>query len=142
MAVEESRLTFFDAQSCAIQEIHNLKAFQNKAREAMVSFCKCNLGRPVAWKVVDPSGKDKGANGALFTFYLFSAPVYPGRVMYGTQFAEFIRQERLGDILTTPALKNAAYHPDHANQIWIWMPAIGALNRWWKVNKTDKPRSM
>lgn len=134
-----STLTYHDAQSCAIQEIHGLKWFQGNPKGAMVSFCKANLGRPVVWKIVDPSGNDKGAPGALFSFYFFSGPIYKGKTSYGEQFAAFINQERLGNLVTTPAMINKAYHPDHANQIWIWMPDLKALTAWWEKNKPTTP---
>ncbi len=133
------KLEFYDAQSCAIQEIHRLKDFQGAPQDAMISFCKSNLGRPVVWKVVDPSGRDKGAEGALFSFYFFSSSVYAGRETYGQQFADFITTNGLGKLITTPALANKAYHPDHANQIWIWMPDLPALTKWWKNNQNTKP---
>jgi hypothetical protein len=132
------KLEFYDAQSCAIQEIHRLKDFKDDPKGAMVSFCRSNLGRPVVWKVVDPTGNDKGANGALFSFYFFSSSIYKGRSSYGEQFASFIVDNRLGNLVTTPALLNKAYHPDHANQIWIWMPDLPALNKWWKENQPKR----
>lgn len=133
-----ANLEFYDSRSCAIQEIHKLAEFQNDPKGAMISFCRANLGRPVVWKIVDPSGNDKGANGALFTFYYFSSPVYRGQENYGEQFARFIEKEKLGKIVTTPALLNKAYHPDHANQVWIWMPDVTALNTWWKANQPKR----
>jgi len=135
-----ANLEFFDSQSCAIQEIHKVKSFQDDPKGAMISFCKSNLGRPVVWKVVDPSGNDKGANGALYSFYYFSSAIYKSKVSYGEQFADFILKNKLGKLVTTPALTNLAYHPDHANQIWIWMPDVPALNAWWKENQTTKPK--
>lgn len=133
-----NELEYYDSRSCAIQEIHQLKLFQDNPKGAMISFCKANLGRPVVWKIVDPSGNDKGANGALFTFYYFSSPVYREVVYYGEQFAKFIETEKLGKLVTTPALANKAYHPDHSNQVWIWMPDVKALTDWWKANQPKR----
>lgn len=128
-----ANLEFYDTRTCAMQEIHNLQYFEGKPREAMINFCRSNLGRPVVWKIVDPSGNDKGRAGALFSFYFFSGPT---NRRYGSQFAEFIKENELGKLIESPALTNHAYHPDHANQIWIWMPDVTALNRWWKANQT------
>lgn len=131
-------LEVYDTHSCAISEIHNVRAFQGDPKGAMMSFCKLSLGRPVVWKIVDPSGNDKGQDGALYSFYFFSSPIYRGKTSYGEQFAQFIEDEKLGRIVTTPGLLNHAYHPDHANQIWIWMPNVKALEAWWKANKPKK----
>ena len=133
-----SNLQYFDTQTCAMQEIHNLQAFQGDPGGAMASFCRANLGKPVVWKVRDPSGNDKGAKGALYSFYFFSSPIYHGRASYGEQFTALIETEGLGKLVTTPAMVNKAYHPDHANQIWIWLPDLSKLTSWWDNHKPKR----
>jgi len=121
-----------------MQEIDKLSSFQDDPKGAMISFCKDNLGRPVVWKVRDSGGNDKGALGALFSFYFFTAAVYHGKVSYGAKFAKFIEDEKLGTLISTPALVNYAYHSDHLNQVWIWMPNLKALETWWKANQSPR----
>lgn len=129
-----AELTYFNTHCCALEEIHDLKHFDGKPKEAMISFCKSNLGRPVVWKIVDPSGNDKGRAGALFSFYFFTASVYPGRSSYGAQFKDFIETNELGKVIETPLMTNMAFHTDHGNKVWIWMPDLKALEKWWKNN--------
>lgn len=133
-----SELAYRNTLCCALEEIDKLAAFDGNPKAAMVSFCQANLGRPVVWKIRDPSGNDKGANGALFSFYFFTAAVYKGKVSYGAQFARFIAENGLGQVIESPLMTNMAFHTDHGNQVWIWMPDLKALTKWWKENQPQR----
>lgn len=132
-------LDFYNTHCCAMEEIDKLASFQNDPKGAMVSFCKSNLGRPVEWKIRMSSG-DYGRAGALYSFYFFTAAVYGKKANYGQQFADFITENKLGAIVTTPVMTNMAFHTDHGNQVWIWMPDVKALTAWWATNKPARNR--
>jgi hypothetical protein len=129
-----ANLDFYDTHCCALEEIDKLASFEGDPKGAMISFCRSNLGKPVEWKIRQPSG-DFGAAGALYSFYFFTASVYKGKTSYGEAFAKFIEENKLGKTITTPIMTNMAFHTDHGNQVWIWMPDVQALNAWWKVNQ-------
>lgn len=132
-----ANLEYYNTHCCALEEIDKLANFDGDPKEAMISFCKSNLGRPVEWKIRMSSG-DFGAKDALYSFYFFTAAVYGKKVSYGHQFAKFIEENGLGNVVTTPVMANMAFHTDHGNQIWIWMPNVKALKKWWEENKPTK----
>ena len=112
-------------QSCAVQEIACLSS-HSSAENAMKDFCKQNFSSPVRFGCVI------GKRDTLYSFYLFTAAIvrsYDGP--YGTNFAKFIRYHKLGEVWESPKIVNSAFHPDHANQVWIWMPDVKALRKWW-----------
>ena len=130
-------LKFYDTHCCALEEIDGLAEFPNNPKGAMVDFCRTYIGKRVEWKVRVPKG-DFGSQGALYSFYFFTAAVYRKGTGYGVQFAEFIKENKLGEVITTPVMTNMAFHTDHGNQVWIWMPDVKALTKWWTENKPKK----
>lgn len=111
---------------CAIQEISGLSETKT-GEEAMVLFCQISIQKPVKFGVFT-ANKD-----ALYSFYMFTAAVGREYPEYGHGFAEFLKKHALGDVWESPALTNKAFHRDHANQVWIWMPNNEAVRSWWKL---------
>lgn len=132
-------LTFHDTHCCAIQEIDGLKGYLDQPKKAMFDFCEKNIATKVKFKGFSAN------SGVTFSFYLFTAAVYtvkesgkppyrPGAKYgdnYGSQFARFIREHKLGTLLPSPIKKNKAYHRDHFNQAWLWCPDREALVKWY-----------
>lgn len=134
-----------DTTSCAMQEITGLAAFTNQPREAMKAFCRL---------VFDDNGEasvrfggiERCTKGSLYSFYLFSTAVamtkgyeasYPA---YAQQFTQFIRENKLGEVLESPIRPNKTFHSHHGNQIFIWTIETEAVKKWWKENKDEKDR--
>lgn len=115
------------SQCCAITEIGSLSLHKNDPKGAMVSFCKQNIAQPPRY------GTSTANTDSLISFYMFTAAC-SGKVAsdhYGSQFYKFIVDNKLGQVWESPALVNKAFHPDHANQIYIWMPDKKAVEKWW-----------
>ena len=120
-------------QCCAIQEIDGLSYHAN-AKEAMLSFCKQNFVDGVKYNGT------RSYNNALYSFYLFTAALLRDAKPYGSEFAEFIKENNLGEVWASPKRVNEAFHPDHSNQVWVWMPNPEKLCEWWMANKpAEKP---
>lgn len=130
-------MTLQPMHCCAYQEIANLSA-HTSGREAMIEFCRLNWG---TGKTNYHGLQAKGAT--LYSFYLFSAPIGGnwGREGYGKEFADFILENKLGQIIETPALTNFAFHADHKNQVWVWMPEHNAVAAWWEANRPTPKRN-
>lgn len=136
-------MTLHDTHCCGVQEIHNL-SLDPSAEASMVSFCKQNLGT----KRVKFQG-DPAFAGTIYSFYIFTAAVYDTHHIpyndyrmyqpYGKEFAEFIRKNKLGNVIEAPALTNDAFHPDHKNQVWVWMPNLENLRAWWEAYQEEHP---
>lgn len=119
-----------DTKCCALQEICKL-SFDPTPEDSMVLFCKQSLGAKVAFH-----GYQARA-GKLYSFYVFTYGTASdngsyGNRPYGVQFAEFIREHKLGTVWDSPKISNEAFHPSSYNQIWIWMPDDKAVVKWWK----------
>ena len=119
-----------DMEDCSTQQIHDLK-YHPHGEDAMVAFCKLNLGGPVRWK-----GEAAHRDKELYSFYIFTAPttlkgeLYAGQ-SYAQNFAKFIEKHGFGTVWESPAQRNMIFHTDHANKVWIWMPNNKALREWW-----------
>lgn len=125
--MHDTKLTMYDTNSCCIQEIAGLKVYAGKPEEAMKAFCKLNL-KPTGVKYHGFTARAK----TLYTFYYFTAAVkkQKGDDNYGTQFAKFIRDNKLGVLTPSPVKKNYGFHSDHFNQVWLWHPNLSALQKW------------
>lgn len=115
---------------CAIQEIDGLSD-QGSAKQSMMAFCKLNLTSGVRF------GGAPGDHGTIYSFYLFTAALggYAGKSKYGENFEKLIRANKLGEVWASPKRVNLAFHDDHQNQVWIWMPDVVALRKWWEREK-------
>jgi hypothetical protein len=141
-------MEFKDMSACAMQELANISEDKD-ALDSLTKFCLHNLGeaRP-KW------GISLARKGSLFAFYIFSGAVshdgsaaayktqsYCGRRyndLYAKEFADLLRENKLGEVWESPVIKNTVFHPDHANQMYVWMPDIEALNAWWKAQPQPK----
>lgn len=99
----------------------------------MISFCQNALIAPPKF------GRFVGRVEEISSFYLFTAAVGPAWRGYGQMFHDFIITEKLGEVYQSPLRPNKAWHPDHSNQVYIWMPDHRALKAWWKVNDPSNP---
>ena len=142
-------MKFSNTNCCAVQEISGLRMYKGP-EEAMEAFCKANLddGNPLAYKGYRCQPR------TLFSFYLFTGSVgiqgkprgnewvdgkgfLPVDPDYGPKFAALILKNGLGSVIESPAIPNKAFHPDHANVVWIWAPDKDAIDKWWKTRKTN-----
>lgn len=127
-------MLFRATQCCAISEITSLST-HTTGEEAMLSFCTQQFVSDVrhTW------GIGRGVDGkpdALYSFYLFTAACR-GKIAgshYGKDFADFIKANKLGTVWESPALVNVAFHPDHANQVYIFMPDATACREWYDAH--------
>lgn len=120
-------MNFNKTGCCAIQEIVQLSGHIDPLT-AMESFCKQNFAAPPRF------GGAIARNDALYSFYLFTAALGGYNRAYGEQFATFIEEHKLGEVWASPAIRNNAFHEDHANQVWIWMPDVKHLRVWWNAH--------
>lgn len=114
--------------SCASSAIEDLGAHRD-ALDAMSYFCKNELGT---------LGGYIKKYGKLACFYSFVAgPEVPGKghskpwVKYGTEFAQFIVDNKLGEIATLGPKKNSKHHSDTTAQVWMWSPNQESIEAWW-----------
>jgi hypothetical protein len=124
--------------ACTTGSIANLGAHKN-AEEAMREFCRLVLG-------LGNSSKYGGSTPAEpDTYWVFTAgPEVPGHghskswVRYGTEFAQYIIDHKLGDITTLAPRLNKKYHPTTTCQTWLWAPDKDALSAWYHVLTAPK----
>ena len=109
----------------------------------MYAFCKANLsqGESRVMYHTSPSTQNR-----LYSFYVFTAAVaspnrgdtsYLSKVGedYGSKFAKFILDNKLGEITESPIRQNQAFHEDHSNRLWIWAPDQKMIEKWWEAEK-------
>jgi len=125
-------------------EISGLRMY-GSPEEAMEAFCRANLedGKSLAYKGYRCQPR------TLYSFYMFTGSIpITGKVSnewvvelgfvpidrdYGPKFAKFIVEKGLGSVTESPPVPNKAFHPDHANVIWIWAPDKKAIDGWWET---------
>lgn len=124
-------MSFTYITGCAAQAISNLGGHSDPA-EAMKYFCTQQIDATSRFGV--------DFSGSLNSFYVFVAgPEVPGKshskawVKYGTEFAQFIVNNKLGTVQTLGPKINMKFHPDTTCQIWIWSPDDKAVFNWWKT---------
>lgn len=116
--------------ACTTASISNL-GLERNAERAMLTFCMKVMGKR--------GGRfGTGGFGPLESFYVYTAgPEESGHghskkwVKYGTEFADLIRKEKLGRIVTCGAKLNKKYHPDTTCQTWLWSPIQERLEKWY-----------
>lgn len=125
--------------SCAVASIADLGSHKN-ALDAMTTFCRSQLG-------VRDGSFIMNYSKVVNTYIFCAGPEEPGHghsknwVKYGTEFAEFIRTNDLGSIVTTGAAKNLKHHPDTTCQTWAWSPDQKKLEAWWTAElEKSKPK--
>lgn len=142
-------VNLYGTQCCGTQEITSLNTHESPEK-AMLRFCELTLkkgGSALRY------GYSNSAKPLLYSHYTFTAAVYDkecsafasyersypkkidpefGQYMpYGAQFAKFIQENKLGEVVTTSPKINKLYHPDHKVQIWIWTPDQDAIEAWY-----------
>lgn len=128
---------------CASREIFGLQTHGEDAKGAMLDFCK-HLW-PYVGTIYRTGGTYNQYSGRPYAFYTFSGVVKCGpterngnadvrNLNYGPKFAEFIKLNKLGNVVETPAKSNRANHPKHHVKLWIWCPNEAGLKRWYKAN--------
>lgn len=126
-------MQLYDTHCCAFQEISGVS--YGDPLDLMKSFCGQALNET-------PRYRSQYANvGTLYSFYIFSDVSYSrGAVTNGHKFAAFIKENKLGQVITTPAVSNRAFHDDHSNVVWIWMPNVKNLKAWWQAEQAKGSR--
>jgi hypothetical protein len=95
----------------------------------MRTFCRTNIKKGVRYH------SSKANTDTLYSFYVFTAAVDDGHSQpYGDNFAALIREAGLGDVWESPEVVNRAYHKDHKNKVWVWMPDREKIMSWWEEN--------
>jgi len=103
----------------------------------MRDFCKQNFrGKP-------NFGGIYAAPGTLYSFYIFTAAIggYSSKQGYGDRFADLIREQDLGPVWESQARVNSAFHADHSNKLWVWMPDVNKVKAWWETEKLRLPET-
>jgi hypothetical protein len=144
MAVEEvMNITHYVCGSCAVASIANL-GLEANAESAMRTFCSTELGKPNKFVTAEDltfnllvnsyifcAGpeikKDEGGNH-------HSKDHWP---KYGTEFAAYIVDNGLGEVVTNGPKLNKRHHPTHTAQLWSWSPKQEALEEWWRTRIND-----
>ena len=125
-----SSLTWTD--TCTCYNISNLGMGKN-AHNALAEVC-AGHSKYNGW-----SRKPK--LNTLPAHFVFSAgPEDKGHghskewVKYGTEFAAYIVEHKLGKIVTLPKIKNKKHHPDTYCQVWLWQPDQEAMEAFYNAN--------
>jgi hypothetical protein len=127
-------MTLHSMKQCAMQEIHGLQN-HDSAEEAMKVFCRLAVGTGPGPGFTHMNTK------YIYSFYIFSQPIHPTDKTsqlyrpYGPKFAKFITDNGLGKVMETDEVKNWAFHEQHSNKFWIWIPDQDAVMKWWKDKK-------
>lgn len=109
--------------ACSHRELGNISSNSGNPAETIKEVMKDALTK---------SHYGHSPDGTLFSFYVFSAAVMKKELRnYGDELAEFIREQKLGEVLETPAMQNIAYHKDHANKIYVWTVDHVAVAKWY-----------
>jgi hypothetical protein len=128
--------------SCAVTAIVSLSRHTD-AVDAMKTFCGRELGRLDGFIA---------KYAKLAAYYVFTAgpEVKPGEqgsshwsvagwTKYGTEFAQFIRDNNLGEIVTVGPKYNMKHHPTTTAQVWLWNPDQNAMEAWWSTMQGKTP---
>jgi len=75
-------------------------------------------------------------------FYVFTSLLRDGKNRpkrnYGENFATYIVEHKLGNVLEAPARYNRVNEPTHLLKAWLWTPSVKGLQTWWKeINKEE-----
>lgn len=125
--------TYFNG-SCAVSSIEKLGSHSGPV-DAMRYFCNNELGK------LNDFCKKYGTLAAFYTFVAGPEVPFgePGGshhssatwVKYGTEFAQFIRENKLGEVATVGPKINFKHHKTTTAQVWLWNPDQAALEAWW-----------
>lgn len=137
MAGTQLSITGWLCDSCACVGLQDL-GMEKDAKSAMLRFCSLQLTS----YVTRYGGTNKNEYNKLEAFYIFVAgPEESGSyhskkwTKYGTEFAAFITENKLGTVVSPGKTKNLKHHPSTTCQTWVWMPDQPNLIKWWETNK-------
>jgi len=133
----------FVCGSCAVGSLEGIGEHKNP-EDVLRNFCYNQLGIRT---------KYRKTYSTLTCFYVFCAgPEVKSNEKggshhsknhwpkYGTELAQYITDNELGDIVTIGPKKNLKHHKTTTAQAWIWSPDQKALERWWDVNFKRDPK--
>lgn len=125
-------------KTCGVQEIVGL-SYHPTAKDAMFTFCKMSLRKKPKYH-----GYEFDSEGTLYCFYLFTAALTKYSKPYGEEFAAYIVDHKLGEVVSPDPVLNEAFHPDHKNQAWLWAPDVKALEEWYdkQGHKADEVKKV
>jgi hypothetical protein len=120
--------------SCAVASIADIGSHKDPVG-VLIAFCKGELG------VKDVYRKQYGI---LTNFYVFCAgPEVKSTEKggsghsknhwprYGTEFAAYLVENELGEVVTLGPKLNAKHHSTSTAQVWVWSPDQKAVEKWW-----------
>jgi hypothetical protein len=123
--------------SCAVASLNNIGS-QKDSKEVLAIFCRSELG-----KTDNPF--QKPGKRHLTNFYIFCAgPEVKSDEKggtghsknhwpkYGTEFAAYLKRNKLGKVVTVGPKLNLKHHPTSTAQLWAWSPNQKAVEAWWK----------
>jgi len=145
-----------DTNCCALSEITNLSDNIGNPKQWMKDFCR-SLGM-----YGDKWTPTRNLSRYIGAFYMFTSveriiggslrdrydeekleanerldpdddEVY--RIKYGSTFAKFIKDNKLGKVTVSPGRPNYLNHPTHVVKVYIWAPDREALVNWFTKNK-------
>ena len=131
-------ISTYVAGACTTAGIASLGSCKDSLH-AMLTFCRKELIPDSRYH-----RKSDPAYIKLAPFYVFTCgPEEKGHghskewVKYGTEFAAYIKDNDLGEIVTCGPKLNAKYHPRTTCQTWLWSPDQKAVEAWWEVHKVS-----
>lgn len=135
-----------DMACCGLQEIDGLTE-HDSPKEAMLAF----VGR-----VITKNRYTRKTETNISNIYIFSGVEsvtdpkittyvngedepncdyddarYAVKLKYASEFAKFIRRNKLGVLKASPPRANILNHPHHIVKCWIWCPDVKALKAWY-----------
>lgn len=120
-----------DSDSCIWTCMTGLSGFHGPTSgfDVMVEFSKKHLSNTgTGWS--NPS--------LMYSHYVFSGPCgTQGYTSYAQRFAEYLKQEKLGEVIHGEPVENKKYHPGRKGQVFIWIPDQKACTAWWKLNNPE-----
>lgn len=134
MRVTDGSSTYWVCGSCACGCIAQLSSEKN-AESAMMSFVRSAI-HATRTKFKRSAGNYTNP----YAHYVFVAgPERPNTgdrgywSDYGTSFAAYIQEHKLGNVVTLPPVRNAKWHPGTTCQVWLWQPDKEALVKWFEA---------
>lgn len=129
MAWEKIRFNGEDSDGCIFTVMTGLSSIGAKPKEAFEEFCKAHLASYGGW------------NAPLYSHYVFSGPTNGGnhgKTDYVTPFAQFIRDNKLGELVCPKEpVENKKHHPGRLGTVYVWVPNRDAVLKWAKDNMGD-----
>jgi hypothetical protein len=127
--------------SCAVSSLSAVGSCKNPI-DVLTRFCKQELGVIAEYQT---------AYTKLACFYVFCAgPEVKSTEKggtghsknhwpkYGTELAQYIKDCKLGEIVTLGPKLNLKHHSTSTAQLWAWSPDQQAVEAWWTKQQAGK----